>query len=63
MGKYMLCKNFTTGQPCKVGEMKCTFAHYQEEIHLWTLDRDGHLDIVEFMNAQKELLRTGNCKR
>ena len=58
-GQYQLCKTFPKGQSCHVGESRCSFPHYREEIQFWQLDRNGDFDIDLFVKQQRELLRTG----
>lgn len=48
-GGYKLCQQFTQNKPCKVGEEKCTFAHHQAEINLWSMDRDGSFNVENFV--------------
>ncbi|XP_061191305.1 helicase with zinc finger domain 2-like [Saccostrea echinata] len=37
---YKICTHFSSGNPCAVGEEKCTFAHNTTEKNLWNMDRD-----------------------
>ena len=48
-GSYKICTQFSQGKPCKVGEEKCTFPHHQPELRLWTMDKEGHFSIEDFV--------------
>ncbi len=52
---YKICQQFQTGQPCRVGEERCTFPHHQSEIRLWTMDRDGMFSIQDFIEHLKKI--------
>lgn len=59
MGKYMLCKTYPNGQSCKIGENRCSFPHFKEEIQFWILDRNDQFDIETFIATQRTNLRQG----
>lgn len=51
---YKVCQQFTNSEPCKIGT-KCTFPHGQAELRLWTLEKDGHFDIQQFIAKLNQL--------
>ncbi|KAL3877847.1 hypothetical protein ACJMK2_035491 [Sinanodonta woodiana] len=50
-GNYILCHSVSYNNPslCRYGEDLCSFAHNEIEQRLWTLEKDGHFDITEFI--------------
>lgn len=54
MGKYRLCQQYQEGNPCQIGEAKCTFCHSYEEMEFWEHDRDGSFNIQDFI-GQKQM--------
>ena len=59
MGNYRLCQQYQVGEPCKIGEAQCSFAHYPEEINLWRLDREDQININQFMIDQRNNILRG----
>ncbi|CAH1274496.1 HELZ2 [Branchiostoma lanceolatum] len=45
----VLCQQFQSAMPCKLGEPRCTFAHNDIEINLWTKERQGKFNRAELM--------------
>lgn len=62
-GRYKLCQQFVAGQPCRVAEAQCSFGHYQEELDLWEMDRQGQVNLAEFIDDQQEKLKTGTVPK
>lgn len=56
-GPYRICRDFEAEKPCK--QEPCAFAHYEEEIHLWTLDREGQFSLEEFVSLMQQYLAAG----
>ncbi|XP_013417543.1 helicase with zinc finger domain 2 isoform X2 [Lingula anatina] len=50
VGTYKLCRHFLQQKPCNVGEARCTFAHNDEEMELWAIDREGGFSIADFIS-------------
>nr|XP_022313830.1 zinc finger CCCH domain-containing protein 7A-like isoform X2 [Crassostrea virginica] len=48
-GSYKICTHFSNGNPCFVGEEKCTFAHNLAEKVLWNYDREESWLLMEFL--------------
>ncbi|XP_022318175.2 3'-5' exoribonuclease HELZ2-like isoform X3 [Crassostrea virginica] len=48
-GSYKICTHFSNGNPCSVGEEKCTFAHNSAEKVLWNYDREESWLLMEFL--------------
>ena len=53
-GNYILCKHFKVRrlQDCTHKD-NCSFAHSDEEMRLWTLEKDGKFNIMEFIRQNK----------
>ncbi|XP_041364208.1 uncharacterized protein LOC121379626 [Gigantopelta aegis] len=51
---YKICFHFTAGEPCSLGEEKCTFPHHVTEKRLWEMDRNGEFNIQSFI---REIMR------
>ena len=58
-GKFIICNTFPAGRSCRVGEGRCSFAHFREEVQFWILDRNGHFDIEQFIMTQSDNLLQG----
>jgi hypothetical protein len=57
LGPYRICREFEAGIQCK--QWPCTFAHYPEEAHLWTLDREGQFNLEQFVPEMQQYLMSG----
>ncbi|XP_019641872.1 PREDICTED: helicase with zinc finger domain 2-like [Branchiostoma belcheri] len=49
VGTYKLCHQYQSSMPCRLGEQRCTFAHNDIEMDLWTRERQGNFNYVELM--------------
>lgn len=62
-GSYKICTHFSSGNPCAVGEEKCTFAHNTAEKTLWNMDRIGSFLLLEFISKlQQYKIGQNTCK-
>ncbi|KAK3091336.1 hypothetical protein FSP39_019040 [Pinctada imbricata] len=61
-GGFKLCVHFVQGHPCKVGEERCTFAHNNAELELWSMDREGLFDISRFISLLRQYDADNNEK-
>ena len=59
-GSYKICTHFSNGNPCSVGEEKCTFAHNSAEKVLWNYDREESWLLMEFL-AKLHQYKIGEC--
>ena len=55
-GNYILCRSVTMNSQiyCKYGEENCSFAHNEVEKFLWTLEKDGMFNILEFIMQNRK---------
>lgn len=53
-GSYKICTHFSSGNPCAVGEEKCTFAHNTAEKTLWNMDRIASFVLLDFISKLQQ---------
>ncbi|CAH1794927.1 unnamed protein product, partial [Owenia fusiformis] len=54
-GPYKRCISFATGESCRSSpEDACQFPHSQQEVDLWTLDRENVFSIEKFIKDTKD---------
>ncbi|XP_076439727.1 3'-5' exoribonuclease HELZ2-like isoform X2 [Babylonia areolata] len=52
--EFKMCQQFVSAQPCKIGEVRCTFPHNKHEMHLWYMEVEGDFCYAEFMEALRK---------
>ena len=59
LGQYQMCNSFASRRSCSHEGDTCSFAHSFDEQNLWTLEKDGHFNIQEFILKHRSDKRRG----
>ena len=62
MGKFRVCSQFMKKEACGVGESYCSFAHGNEEVHFWEMDRYNQFSIEDFIERMRQYVFGGKDK-
>ena len=54
-GGYILCRSVSENRLCTAGDNKCNFAHNEEELYLWNLEKNGQFIIKDFITSNRKI--------